>query len=359
VFALGVALLFSVWSLAMIAILRRLQIAFRGQLAMKLTLDKDGDGVELHEIMAVLNERVDAFLDVMSKQSLLGTTLRLLCVMIPWSFYTGIFLTCWNCFDFEAAMAHEIGHLLGLGHPDAALRLSEPQNSYHMDLAERRPWNSSNCLNPWENTEYGFPADAVVSSKGIRPSVMEEFSQHNPGVCLSVDDLEALNMLYPVCEGMFDTVVCSKSALNLGRLRLMFFIFGPGSIALALAIVLHTLIDRYEDRKERKEKAKLLIMQKLAERQRVLHSKGTDQASSGNEKVSMIKNQGRWGQAARGERAAPAAEPAADAGAGVGLPGVSLMEKMKKVRSSAVPDSAVKSFTRLTSAPARGSDSVV
>eukprot|EP00966_Prymnesium_polylepis_P200243 4640394-Prymnesium_polylepis.1 len=77
-------------------------------------------------------------------------------------------------------MAHEIGHLLGLGHPDAALRLSEPQNSYHMDLAERRPWNSSNCLNPWENTEYGFPADAVVSSKGIRPSVMEEFSQHNP-----------------------------------------------------------------------------------------------------------------------------------------------------------------------------------
>eukprot|EP00966_Prymnesium_polylepis_P200244 4640394-Prymnesium_polylepis.2 len=81
-------------------------------------------------------------------------------------------------------------------------------------------------------------------------------------------------MLYPVCEGMFDTVVCSKSALNLGRLRLMFFIFGPGSIgaqsrgALALAIVLHTLIDRYEDRKERKEKAKLLIMQKLAERQR-------------------------------------------------------------------------------------------
>ena len=37
-------------------------------------------------------------------------------------------------------MAHEVGHLLGLGHPDAGT-----QNSYHVALAEGNPFNSTKC----------------------------------------------------------------------------------------------------------------------------------------------------------------------------------------------------------------------
>jgi len=33
-------------------------------------------------------------------------------------FYIRVFLPCWDCFDFESTMAHEIGHVLGFNHPD-------------------------------------------------------------------------------------------------------------------------------------------------------------------------------------------------------------------------------------------------
>ena len=34
-------------------------------------------------------------------------------------FYWGAIVPCVRCHDFVATMAHETGHLLGLGHPDA------------------------------------------------------------------------------------------------------------------------------------------------------------------------------------------------------------------------------------------------
>ena len=47
-------------------------------------------------------------MEEISKWSIIGLTVRLICLWSPPIAYLNIFLPCWDCFDFEATMAHEI-----------------------------------------------------------------------------------------------------------------------------------------------------------------------------------------------------------------------------------------------------------
>jgi len=288
VFALLVSILFSVWGLAMLAIVWRLYFALRKQLEMRIKIDTDGDGVEMHEVVAMLGQRGEAFIEVMSKQSLPGTTLRLLCAAVPWGFYA-ILYTCWNCWDFEAALAHQIGQLLGIGVPD-------PMSTtyHHAGLSADIPLNTSNCVNPWAQVSLGTPSGVELGMYGTPSAVMEPFTRHNPKVCLTRDDLEALNVLYPQCEQAAIMPACFKTDTNVGFLMSCTKVLLPAAFALVLAVLLHTFIDRHMDRKSLSDKAKVLIMSKLLERQR--HTTAMLYMKKG---TAIAAKEGRWGQAGR------------------------------------------------------------
>ena len=196
-----------------------------------------------------------AYIDALARHSMCGLCLRLALIITPPVFYVQIFLPCWECFDFEAAATHEVGHVLGLSHPDTigintlctgrSYCGSIPgQNGYatYHDIGGRM--NNESCLDPWRFVQPGVPEGYMVTKNGhdkaeegqagrmleageVRPSIMKALTQHNPSVCLSEDDLEGLNVLYPSCTHSFGTPVCDKVNYNIGWVRLGVWIVAP------------------------------------------------------------------------------------------------------------------------------------
>ena len=48
-------------------------------------------------------ERAHACVEMLGKQSVLGTTFRLILTMAPWPIYQSM-ASCWSCFDFEVTV---------------------------------------------------------------------------------------------------------------------------------------------------------------------------------------------------------------------------------------------------------------
>jgi len=198
-------------------------------------------------------------------------TMRLTLISLPWAFYKAIFLTCWDCYDFEAVAAQQIGHLLGLGQtdllPTELLPSQGPpgQNSYHAGLASGLELNATNCATVWDGVLPGIPPGLSSSelnpSTGNRWALMDSMNKHNPRTCLTADDLEGLNVIYPTCTGAVTAPQCHKQSLYfLGWFRICIFVIGPIILAICTMIAIlgpHHLRLLYLDRKKMRARARV------------------------------------------------------------------------------------------------------
>jgi len=239
--------------------------------------DEDGDG------HFTFRERCNAALRELSNWNPLILTLFIMLLLIPPLITVKIFAPCFDCYDFEAAALHEIGHFLGLGHPDNIpdnwqaytasayeqdARPTPGNNSYHAIIAAdllngTRPDAARFCQDPWAEVQAGVPPGAKIDTKKLnaryptRDAQMEAQTQHNPRACLQTDDLEALAVLYPDCGNYaLFFPVCHLVNLHLGDTRMAFYILAPTIFALLFVIGCNSCIHAFEKREKERRDAK-------------------------------------------------------------------------------------------------------
>lgn len=143
-----------------------------------------GDAPKKSATLGVLCRRTGlSILDQMEKVSGIYATLILLLLFSPPVVYVRIYLPCFECYDFEAATAHEIGHILGFHHPDKDPALNM--------MASAGPMSAELCERPLSQLE------AVANQTYTTDSIMFSTTTVRARACLTDDDLDGLNYLYP------------------------------------------------------------------------------------------------------------------------------------------------------------------
>jgi len=194
-------------------------------------------------------KKMELVVDTLAEQSASFWLASGFFLVFPITFYSCVFLPCWECFDFEAAVVHEVGHTLGLSHPDSVPATADGppsgrpggQNVYLTNgpgASGSYDYSGFDCNNPWAQV------NETVYSTDPRPSIMRTLTQHNPEVCLFPDDLEALNVLYPDCAASRITKpVCYRADRFIGLFRLLAWTFVPVVCTMLFTIGLDVLID--------------------------------------------------------------------------------------------------------------------
>ena len=213
------------------------------------------------------------FLSVMPTFLLIFATFFV--IFIP-MFYFRIFVPCWDCYDFEATIAHEVGHVLGFHHPDA---------EWELNLNAKQPMGPATC-------ERALDYVYLNKTKAIKDSIMFSMTTHRDRTCLTPDDLEGLNFLYPSCSGAATVLPstgqpkCIKAFRYTGWLRLIISVMLPWLIVSALSILLQYGL-RFHQRKRLKSLE--LVALKLRKQRSILIKKVNNRASVAIGRKSVLK----------------------------------------------------------------------
>ena len=160
--------------------------------------------------------------------------------------------------------AQEIGHFLGLGHPDNipdnmysaewAWKSGAGNNSFQEMLSAGGRTNATNCESLWDGVKAGVYSNATVDSASLDRGYlylnaqMESTTQHNPKTCLTNDDLQALAVLYPDCGDFSLSVnVCHRVSLRLGLVRITVYVIGPFILGLIIVLLFVGIVHKFAD----------------------------------------------------------------------------------------------------------------
>ncbi|KAG8466002.1 hypothetical protein KFE25_005572 [Diacronema lutheri] len=191
-------------------------------------------------------------------------------LITPPAFYFFVYLPCIECYDFESAMTHELGHVLGFAHPDEFPDVDrmalKPLSLRTCKLNGPADWLASKAV--------GYIADQDDDVLPSRPSdsadsVMYSLTTFRSRSCLTDNDLDGLNYLYPSCD---KTVVrqppslCVKAQRNIGWLRLAATIAIPFVAAVASTIATSQLLNRRLRRRASSLRLQEAVVRTLAQR---------------------------------------------------------------------------------------------
>lgn len=195
------------------------------------------DEVELARAVLSPQERAFLALSRVRPARLSVALCVLLSSMIVWS---QMIVPCLRCYDFEATVAHEIGHALGIAHSDTAPQIVLTSDAARADVACGRALDGA-----LELTDTVPPP-----APGRRQSLMGSMTAFPERTCLNQDDVDALHALYPDCaEGVDHTPVCPpwpRRPVGLERAQSLLLL--PNTLCVAAVLVLTVWLRRRAER---------------------------------------------------------------------------------------------------------------
>lgn len=169
------------------------------------------------------------------------------------TFYFSCVRPCALCYDFEATMAHEVGHVLGFSHTDT---LGERNLRLRRDITA-----TEGCVDPLLRNAELTGKEAASALETLMISV----TSHRGDTCLTADDLEGLHALYPLCDAVDSAIgrepICIKHRKVLGYLRLLVSVGVPYLIVTLFIFSLQVMV-RLHYRRQGRELRTVMLKQR-------------------------------------------------------------------------------------------------